>query len=162
MKLDEALALAGEHPLSTYAWGVGAVILFNSLVAKDQQIDVNHSGQQAHDKLRRLPSSTLAAILVREVQIEGSNIEFLPTVGEQSQGRPPTIPSGRKANPVITLVMVVLAAVSIGLVISNYRTGSDAQKAATADVLKVVVQTMGELAKESNDTAKQNTDAPQQ
>lgn len=158
MKLDDVFGTAGDHQLSDFDWGAAAVMLYNSLVAKDLNIDVSHTGRQAFDKLRRLPSSTLMVVLSREVKLEGSTVEFIGTVREQAAGVPPTVPQGsRKMSPIAIVLMIVLSVIGVGLTFS-VRNGAQVDTA----VFNTVITSMIEIMKEENkkDQAAQQQQQP--
>ena len=150
MKLDEVLAMAGEHQLSGFEWGVSVVILYNSLVASEHHIDASHSGKQAYEKMRRLPSTTLSSVLFHEVQVDGVNVKFIGTTREQSRNVPPTVPQQqRKMNPMAVFLMCVMTAISLMLGYSAIRTAHNGETPDTT-ALQMVLKTMVELVKEEN------------
>jgi hypothetical protein len=148
MKLDDVLAMAGEHQLSNFGWGASAVILYNGLVPTQNHIDVSYTGKQAYDKLRTLPSFTLVAVLTREVHIEGMTVDFVGASAEQSLGVPPTVPHGsRRMSPVALLLMVTMMVISLALV---FGTIQNPGKPVNTEALQAVLSTMTELMKEDN------------
>ncbi len=152
MKLDEVLAMAGEHQLSGFDWGISAVALFNTLVTQENHIDVSHTGKQAFDKLRRLPSATLTQVLVHEVQVEGTLVKFIGTAREQARGVPPTVPQAqKKMNPMALFLMIVMTVICLSLAFSSiflaHKGGDPSQQ---TKALQVILSTMVELTKEEN------------
>lgn len=158
MKLDEVLATAGDRQLSDFEWGVTAVLLFNSLVSPENYIDVSHTGKQAYEKLRRLPSVVLMTVLTREVQIEGSTVEFIGLDTDRPPGVPPTVPQGqRRMSPIAVMLMIIMTVISLAMVFGSYRNPDSVES--NNDVLKTIVQTLTELAKDEN--AKDSTTRPE-
>lgn len=158
MKLDDVLATAGDRQLSDFDWGVTAVVLYNSLVNSENFIDVSLTGKQAYEKLRRLPSSTLMMVLTREVQIEGSTVEFIGSANDSAAGIPPTVPQGqRRMSPIAVMLMIIMTVMAVAMVFSSYRNPSSA--GSNNEALKTVVGAMIELVKEEN---KSNEQSPQQ
>ena len=148
MKLDDVLAMAGEHKLSDFDWGASVVILYNGLVPTENHIDVSHSGKLAYGKLRRLPAATLMAVLTREVQIVGSSVDFVATVGEQALGIPPTVPHGhRPLSPMAVFLMIFMSVISLTFLIGAMR--SPGQPVNT-EALQTVLATVTEMMKEEN------------
>lgn len=159
MKLDEVLAMAGDHQLSGFDWGISAVLLFNTLVTGENQIDVSHTGKQAFDKMRRLPSGTLTSVLLHEVQVEGTQVKFIGTAREQARGIPPTVPlPQKKMSPMAIMLMIVMTIIAVSLSLSSiyvaHKGGDPSQQ---TKALQVVLDTMVSLTKEEN---KQPAPAP--
>lgn len=148
MKLDDVLAMAGEHPLSGFDWGTSVVILYNGLVPTENHIVVSNTGRQAYEKLRRLPTATLMAVLTREVQIVGSSVDFIGTVCEQANNVPPTIPQGQRGmSPMAMIMMVTMVVISLAMVFGTLRSSD---KPMNVEALQAVLSTMTELLKEDN------------
>lgn len=144
MKLDDVFQTAGDHQLSDFAWGVSAVVLYNTLVTAPHAIDVSHTGNQARDKLRALPSSTLVAVLSRRVLLEGDVVGFIGTAREQAEGVPPTVPtSTRRVNPMAMFLMAFLLMICGVLTFGAYQGKGD------PETLKVVITAMVDLSKEA-------------
>lgn len=150
MKLDDVLGMAGDHQLNGFEWGASAVILVNSLVGPENQIDVGHTGKQAFEKLRRLPSATLMSVLVHEVVVEGAHVKFLGTAREQSQTVPPTVPAPttRRMSPMAVFLMVIMSVIGIALTISSIHTSRMTGSAGDTTALQAVLKTMAEVIKE--------------
>ena len=149
MKLDDVLAMAGDHPLSGFAWGASAVLLVNSIAATEDQIDVNHTGQQAYEKLRRLPSSTLIAVLTREVSVIGSAVEFVGTPVEAGRGVPVTVPQAqsRRMSPFAIVLMVVMTVISLALTMGTLQSVQKTGQMPDNQTLTEIVHAMAELLK---------------
>jgi hypothetical protein len=148
MKLDDVLAMAGEHQLSGFDWGASVVILYNGLVPTENHIDVSHTGKLAYEKLRRLPAATLLAVLTREVQIVGSSVDFIGTVGERALGIPPTVPNGhRRLSPMAIFLMIFMSVISLTFLIGAIR--SPGQPPNT-EALQTVLTTITDMMKEEN------------
>lgn len=159
MKLDAVFGVAGDHQLSTLDWGVSAVVLYNTLVPSEHAIDVSHTGRQAFDKLRRLPSDTLVAVLSRQVLLEGSKVEFIGPAREQAAGVPPTVPQGqRRMSPIAIFLMIVMSVIGVGLTFSM-KQGTQVDP----EIFKALIAGMVDIMKEENkkDAAAVPTD-PQQ
>lgn len=159
MKLDDVFGTAGDHQLSAFDWGVSAVVLYNSLVTSESAIDVGHTGRQAYDKLRRLPSTTLMAVLSRHVTVEGGAVEFVGTAREQAAGVPPTVPQGqRRMSPIAIFLMIVMSVIGVGLTFSM-KNGTQVD----AEIFKALITGMVDVMKEENkkDAAQAPSD-PQQ
>ncbi len=152
MKLDDILTAAGDHPLSGFDWGASVVILINSLVPAECHIDVSHTGKEARSKLRNAPASTLLTILVREVQLNGSSVEFLPTAVEHTSGIPPTVPTAgsRKMNPAAVAVLVFLSLIGMAFTWSSITATQATGEPVEHETLKMIIQTMTELVKEAH------------
>ena len=150
MKLDDVLAAAGDHQLSGFEWGVSAVILVNSILPNENHIDVSHTGKEAHAKLRSAPSATLLAILMREVQLSGSSVEFLPTASGQSTGIPPTVPAAgsKRMSPIAVGVLVFLSVVGLMFTWSSIQTTRVTGQVVEHDTIKTIISAMVELVKE--------------
>lgn len=150
MKLDDVLGMAGDHQLNGFEWGASAVILVNSLVGPENQIDVGHTGKQAYDKLRRLPSGTLMSVLVYEVVVEGPHVKFNGTARDQSTTVPPTVPAPttRRMSPMAVFLMIIMSVISIALTLSSIHASRTTGSAGDTSALKLVLTTMTELVKE--------------
>lgn len=149
MKIDDVLAMAGDHPLSSFEWGPSAVVLVNSLLTVENRIDVTHTGKQAHNKLRLLPASILISILTREVVVAGAFVDFATMPAEQVAGVPPTVPTGsRRMSPAAIFLMIVMSVIGMGLTFSSMQTAKQTGQVAESPALKVVLDTMAELLKE--------------
>lgn len=148
MKLDDVLAMAGDHPLSGFPWGASAVLLMNSIAASQDQIDVNHTGSQAYEKLRRLPSSTLLAVLTREVSVIGSTVEFVTTPAEAARAIPVTVPTAptKRMSPIAIILMIVLSLMGMALTFSSMQSAAKGEPQDNA-ALTEIVKTMSELLK---------------
>ncbi len=146
MKLDDVFGTAGDHQLSTFDWGASAVLLYNTLVPAENAIDVSHTGQMAFDKLRRLPSHTLVAVLQRQVLVEGGSVQFLGTPREQAAGVPPTVPQGqRRMSPIAIMLMVIMSVIALGLTFSMNN-----GKQVDPEAFKSVITAMVDILKEEN------------
>jgi len=154
MKLDDVLAMAGDHPLSGFPWGASAVLLMNSIAASQDQIDVNHTGKQAYEKLRRLPSTTLLAVLTREVSVIGTTVEFVATPAEAARAIPATVPTApnRRMSPMAIVLMIVLSIMGMGLTFGAMQASSKGQPQDNA-ALTEIVKTMAELLKSETQPA---------
>lgn len=150
MKLDDVLAAAGDHQLSGFDWGVSAVILVNSVVPADNQIDISHTGKEAHAKLRSAPSATLLAILMREVQLNGSSVEFLPMASGHNPGIPPTVPpmGSRRMSPLAVGVLMVLTIIGLMFTWSSIQTTRATGQVVEHETIKTIISAMVELVKE--------------
>ncbi|WJJ55138.1 hypothetical protein [Xanthomonas phage RTH11] len=144
MKLDDVFQTAGDHQLSGFAWGASAVVLYNTLVAPPHAIDVSHTGTQARDKLRALPTSTLLAVLSRRVLLEGDAVEFIGTAREQADGVPPTVPTNtRRVNPMAMVLMAFLLMICGVLTFGAYQGKTD------PETLKVIITALVDLSKDA-------------
>lgn len=160
MKLDDVLAMAGDHPLSEFPWGASAVLLMNSIAVTEDQIDVNHTGKQAYEKLRRLPSATLLCVLTREVSVIGNSVEFVPSQAEAARGVPVTVPTApsKRMSPIAILIMVVLSVIGMALTFSTVSTAQKTGEVQDTQALTEIVKTMAEILK--SETAPQNPASP--
>lgn len=155
MKLDDVLAAAGDHTLSTYDWGPGIVVLVNSSVPAECQIDLSLTGKEARTKLRSAPMSTLMAIMTRDIQLNGSSVVFAPTAIEHATGIPPTVPvtTARRMSPVAMVVMVFLALIGLAMTWSSIQVTQSTGQTQDHETLQVIIKTMTDLAREE----RQNT-----
>ena len=154
MKLDDVLAAAGDHQLSGFEWGVSAVILVNSLVPPDCHIDISHTGREARTKLRSAPSKTLLTILVRDVQLSGSSVEFLPLTQEAAACIPPTVPpaGARRMSPVAVALLIVMSFIGLALTWSSIQVSRDTGQVSEHESLKVIIQSMTEIVKQDRES----------
>lgn len=150
MKLDEVLAMAGEHELSSFVWGASAVALVNTLLSTEQQIDVTITGNAAFERLRKLPAATLVAILTREVVVEGSSVSLQPSAIEAAKGASMTIHPSKKLSPIAVVVMTVLALIGLALTFSTMRAVERTGTAPDLPALEHVIDTLTELAKDQH------------
>jgi hypothetical protein len=160
MKLDDVLAMAGDHPLSEFPWGASAVLLMNSIAVTEDQIDVNHTGKQAYEKLRRLSSATLLCVLTREVSVIGNSVEFVPSQGEAARGVPVTVPvaPSKRMSPMAAIIMVVLSIIGMALTFSTVQQAQKTGQPQDNAALTEIVKTMAEILK--SETSPQNPATP--
>lgn len=153
MKLDDVLAAAGDHPLSSFDWGPSMVILINSLVPGDCQIDIGLTGKEARSKMRSAPLTTLMAIMTRDVQINSGSVVFMPTALEHATGIPPTVPvqGSRRMSPVAAIVLAFLTVVGMAMTWSSIQLTQTTGQAQDHETLQVIIQTMTELVKDERD-----------
>lgn len=151
MKLDDVLAMAGDHQLSSFDWGASAVILVNTLLSPENHIDVSHTGKESFEKLRRLPSAILFSVLTREVQVVGAFVDFVGTARDQASIVPITVPqSQRRMSPMAIFLMIIMSAISIALTFSSMQQAQKTGQMPDTQTLQVILQTMGELVKDTN------------
>lgn len=149
MKLDDVLAMAGDHKLSGFPWGASAVLLVNSISAAQDHIDVDHSGKEAYEKLRRLPSATLLAVLTREVSVVGAYVEFVGHAGAPSTGIPATVPNGpRRMSPAAIILMVVMSGIAMMMTWSSMQATKAGQPPGDNQAVVEIIKTMTELLKD--------------
>lgn len=153
MKIDDLLALAGPHELSTYEWGASAVMLLNELMPDNLRLTVQQTGTEARDHVRRLNATTLTYLLTREIELVDGNVVRFTVTPSPLHTTPPTIPTPgqKKMAPAAMVLMVLMMVISLALTFSTVFVTMEKGEVPNTEALTKTLSTLTELVKEAED-----------
>lgn len=150
MNVSDILNMAGSQPFSTFKWGAAAVLMINDYLPLGSKLSVDNNGRDAEVALSALPTGVGLNLLTREVQVVNDNVT-LKSAGPEITGVPPTVaPAPRRTNPLVMMIFVVLALISLGLTFSIMSTANRTGQMPDSTALVEITKTMVGLIKDDS------------